>query len=372
MFLNSGFKIIFLISLALILMIWVSTYKIDRVLSENQIVNIPHLQGMDVLEATQKIELLNRNLSQKICLNIRSVLNDKYLKYTVIKQNPKISQQNIKSGRNITISVSKGYLNPKIPNYIGKPLKLVRRELHSSKSSQYPSLKKVKLKINSILKNQKYSSRLKVKKIQNFFKKLHPSKNSSLLALGQVAFVHSDTVPRGQIIHQDPKPGQAMYEDIDLNFVVSLGPKDYILTKNYVGYPIEMVSKELTDRNIVVKLKTVPVKYQKFQGQVISQSVGVGKKLYPGDEILFKVPAGPLAHYKLLKFVVPQYIRHSNIRQKNSYQVRLEIQNSKGLVQVAFDGIRKIGQLVHEVVKISDQTKVRVWLDGQLYQTYSL
>ncbi len=71
------------------------------------------------------------------------------------------------------------------------------------------------------------------------------------LGLGKETQRTSENIPRGQILDQDPKPGDKVKRDSQISIITSLGPAIVDLSGlNVKGMTYEEVSKQLTDRGL--------------------------------------------------------------------------------------------------------------------------
>ena len=103
---------------------------------------------------------------------------------------------------------------------------------------------------------------------------------------------YSDEIEKGKVIKTSPRAGKNIKKGADITIYVSSGSEG-IEVINYVGKDIDMVKSDLTSKGIKVELKEeehskddVDIK----ENIIIAQDIEVGKKLVPGEKIVFTVP----------------------------------------------------------------------------------
>lgn len=378
---KSFIRIILIIILAVIVLLSVAKYKLVSVINEDQIVRVPNLVGMDVLEASDHISKINENLDKKIHLKLSPIINDNQLKYTVLKQDPNPKDMPIKEGRTITLQVSKGSQRGKIPNYIGKSFYKVRRELLAGKIKEQSVLKKMKAEIRSIILNRRKKQNDKLNEINDLINgNINPFQSEALITLGSVIFTHDPIIEKGHIIRQKPEADSQVFEDTQMDFVVSLGNnEDFYIMDQFIGKRIDTVVKILSDQNIFIDLKSDP-KSTKESGTVLRQSIKTGIKVFPGDKVELIVsnlsPNSFKEKYHLIKFVVPtefnsrKYRRFASSKIK-SLNVRLIVKDETG-EKTLFEGRKAKGDKIIEAVRIVGKGKAYIYLGKLRYKIMNL
>lgn len=124
---NTIFKNILFIFIAIVSLLIAAEYKIKQLLKSEKEIPTPNLIGLDILNAFEKIDKINQNLKKSIKIEVIPILNDHPLKYIVVKQYPYPKNLTIKEGQTIQLMISKGNLTPKIPNYVGLPIEKVKK-----------------------------------------------------------------------------------------------------------------------------------------------------------------------------------------------------------------------------------------------------
>ncbi|HEY0169026.1 MAG TPA: Stk1 family PASTA domain-containing Ser/Thr kinase [Jatrophihabitans sp.] len=103
------------------------------------------------------------------------------------------------------------------------------------------------------------------------------------LALGQE---HSDTVPAGSVIRQDPSAKSSVAKFSTVNLVISQGPRLVTLPQIRNGTPIAEARGRLEALGLKVRVKRA---FGGFLGTVVGMDPGAGTQVRPGAEVLLTV-----------------------------------------------------------------------------------
>lgn len=230
-------KLLFLLGLVvavLLLTLFISQYVIPP--SE---INVPNLIGMNIDDANEKAKKMDINIQIS-----STEYNDVYEEGEIIDQSPK-SGTNIKRGDTITVIVSKGTEQIKIPSLVNKTLEEAKEELE---------------------KNH--------------------------LNLGNVTESYSDTVAKGRIISQSQEAGEKVDRETSIDLEVSLGEASYAIVPNLIGVSIDKAKDMLK----TAKLQLGDISYQDSQeanNSIIKQSYTSGTKVDENTRIDLVVSSGP-------------------------------------------------------------------------------
>ena len=386
MLLNSVFRVIIVILVAVVVMLAVYHYTINSIVQEDKIVTVPSLVGQDIFEASREIDRLNKNqgLEKKIHIKIFPVAAEKSnhtIRYTVTKQVPDPTGKPIKDGRIITLSVSMGHKVRDMPDFIGKSLKQVRQYLYSSEINEDSKLIELKKNIRSILSNNNLNAKKQVQEMSKLMKSPDsPILSKPVLTIGSIVFRDDPDIPAGHVISQIPRPKQPLFQDTAIKLFVSKGNnKEYLTLNNYINRPAEEVLKILEDKKIITSIKNVPGQSNN-DGMILSQSISQGQKLYPGDQIVLGVghynSSDVQGKYSLIKFIVPssyhKRLSH-NVHSVNNPKVKVKILVKDHERQTTvFEGDREAGDKIIECYKVIGKGSVEIFLDNIPFDHYSL
>jgi len=376
---KSLYRVILIIMAAVVVLYAVFQYKVQSVISEDKKVSIPHLLGKDIIEAAQVVEHLNinENLKKPLRLKVTHTSSEKYAKYVVIKQLPDPGKLFIKEGRTITLQVSSGSKVKAhiIPNYIGKPYHQVRNDINSRKvATEKSNFTQLKSNANKVL-SARVDINSKLKNISALLNRQSVYIIKPIYYLAGVTFARHNKIPSGHVIKQHPAPGSYFNKDTAIYLVVSSGPeRDVFRVGNYKNRSVEQIVKLLNDWNIHPKLINVPGNSQNT-GQIVNQSIPMGKTLSHGDSISLSVANYStdqlLKQYRLFRFTVPSAIAKSQQDTYKAHKLRIVLQDGKGQV-VLFEGHKRIGESLAECARVTGKALVWVYINGRHYRNFTL
>ncbi|MDR1252521.1 MAG: PASTA domain-containing protein [Treponema sp.] len=146
---------------------------------------VPDVRGKDLTEAM--LELQVKELYPRLQLRYSQSARDKGL---ILEQDPPAGTI-VKAGRRIRLVVSQGVMISKVENYVGQNIDEVRMDLQTLISS---------------------------------------SGGQPLLSLKEPLMYDYSAEPPGAVLNQKPEPGTDISGPMALEFVVSLGPEDALVT----------------------------------------------------------------------------------------------------------------------------------------------
>ena len=205
---------------------------------------VPDVQGMDLLEALP--ELQDRGLQYVVS----PVFSSEAPRNSVISQRPSPGAV-VKQGRQVELSVSRGAVLDRVPNYVGWTLAAVRENLGAVFSSSYVPL----------------------------------------LRVAEPPSYVNNAAPEGTILQQDPAAGVAVSGVTDLHFVVSLGPEaTRAKVGDFVGLSYAEAVSELSQGKLGF-LFTVDTGRRGEPGQVLRQSPEAGSMVPPDSLVQLWIQA---------------------------------------------------------------------------------
>ena len=207
---------------------------------------VPNLKGKELANAL--IELQDRGLYPRVQLRYSSNPADKG---TILGQEPSPGTM-MKSGREVTLQVSRGAVIDRVENYIG--WKLTDLELHlQTLSTTYGPLLKLQTPVTSVFDNS----------------------------------------PAGTIIQQSPAPGTPLTGVTKLSVVVSLGPHSQnVQVPDVVGKTYSEAMSELGKKNIPFAFTDRKAQGSEKPGTVVSQSPSA-KSNVPRNTLISLVMTDP-------------------------------------------------------------------------------
>jgi eukaryotic-like serine/threonine-protein kinase len=224
---------------------------------------VPEVEGLDLLEALP--ELQDRGLQYLVVPKFDMEI----ARNVVISQRPS-SGSVVKQGRVVELSVSKGAVLDRVPNYIGYTLEGAEDSLRAIYASSY----------------------------------------KPLLRIADPSYVHA-AKPEGTIIEQEPPPDTPVSGVTELHFVVSLGPAGRTVTVgDYVGKDYGEAITELAEKSLPFVF-TIDGTRKGAEGTVVAQSPKSGSQM-PGDSLVqlwMKPPAFDKDEqvFDTFQYEVPKY-----------------------------------------------------------------
>ena len=114
------------------------------------------------------------------------------------------------------------------------------------------------------------------------------------LAVGTVGTAHSDTVPLGRVISQDPEGGSSAASGTAVALVVSSGPA-IVTVPEVVGLPQGAAESALQDLGLAVGTVDTGISESVPAGSVMSQDPEAGASVDAGSSVALVVSIGPSA-----------------------------------------------------------------------------
>jgi len=249
------FKILVYLSVGIIiLMVVVAAITFLLTIDGAEQTMVPNLKGMDL--ANGLVALQDRGLYPRVQLRYSANPAEKG---TILGQEPGAGTI-VKTGRLVTLQVSKGAIIDRVENYIG--MKLTDLELHlQTLSTTYGPLLQLQTPISSVY----------------------------------------DAAPAGTILQQSPAPDTPLTGLTTLKVVVSLGPRSASATvPSFVGEEYASALKALTEANLTFAMTDRKARGVERPGTIVSQSPDAGST----------VPSGTLIN---LVMTDPSYVPHGYV-----------------------------------------------------------
>lgn len=303
------FLFVFLLSISIIS--WIKFVQ-----REENIIKVPQLTGLNILDATELIQ------GRRLSLKIIPVVNNEIPRYNIIQQNP-TANTSIKEGRTIEVVVSSGQMYSRVPNFISKSLNVVKDLFIGQRET--PGLGK--------------------------------------LILNGITYAPSDK-PINTIIAQTPEAESAISKDnIPVRLIVSNGiDHNRITLPNYTNVYFEKAVKELSALGIRVILKSSPSGKENF-ARVISQEPRHGLKIVPGEELILTIGTGAdnkIPHKAgLIQYIVP------STEQGKKVVLKIVITDA-GDDRVVFEGNVSVGEKITEAFMLRGSARIKIFVNNAL------
>lgn len=198
-------------------------------------IEVPDIVGKDVKEAKSELEALSL-----VLVEAEAEASDEP-EGTILRTNPKAGTM-VKEKKEVRVVVSSGQSELKMPDL---------REDNIDKAKTI--LASMNLKISSVTEE------------------------------------YSDTVPKGQIISQNPEYDTLISEDEVITVVISLGPKiKFVTVPSVVGLLSDEAQNTITSNKLKVAIEQVETKNPTEDGMVLSQSIS-GSRVEEGTTVTLKV-----------------------------------------------------------------------------------
>lgn len=196
-------------------------------------VKVPKLQGLSVAKARQGLE----NWGLRLAIS-DSVYHDHLPVGAIVDQDPPPGLQ-IRKGRRIAVSVSKGRPYYTVPDVRGTSLREARLQLEANQ-----------------------------------------------LALGEIAYVSSERLPEGAVIRATPPVGTKVLRGTPIDLEISSGPPSLPkVVPTLEGLPIEQVEDTLRKYEMHLGQIATQLDNQRPAGTVLSQSPRPGERALPLSRI---------------------------------------------------------------------------------------
>ncbi len=166
--------------------VWFGHQIYDFLMPSSGTVTLPSFVGQTLGDANSEIARLK--LNSAIADHTSS---DRYPKGVIIMQRPDAGEQ-VRAGRQISFVISDGIIARLMPDL------------------RYQSMREVQLDLSQ-----------------------------SHLALGKVTYAHSDVIPEGHVISQNPAPLLSVHQGDTVTLTVSAGGKTNVSVPNFVGLTVD-------------------------------------------------------------------------------------------------------------------------------------
>lgn len=189
---------IFLVTLYLFVLIF-DSFIMPSFIHDKPVVEVPNLVGKSLDEASGELKKINLHLEI-----FNEQYSEEYPEETVIKQIPDPGSQ-VKEGRIVHLTLSKGMEKVPVPYLIGKPVRTARVELMKRG-----------------------------------------------LKLGELEYSFSDEVAKDTIMKQQVSAGNYVPYGYEIDVTVSKGSEKNITIPNLVGLQLEQVELVLSQKNLTL------------------------------------------------------------------------------------------------------------------------
>lgn len=170
-------------------------------------------------------------------------------------------------------------------------------------------------------------------------------------------------VPKGEVIEQYPPAGSLLSENSVVNFVVSLGTKQILVSmpkvtlSNYQDATAELKSKQIFISKLNYESST-----EYAQGIVIRQSVAAGTEVEQGStvELVISEGPGPSIGQATVKFDIPN--------DGQDHVLRIEVEDDSG-TRNAYNAKHASGDKVEKIVEFNNKGRISVYLDDVFVRT---
>ncbi|GHT96379.1 PASTA domain-containing protein [Spirochaetia bacterium] len=233
-------------------------------------VMVPELRNKDLTEALMELQV--KELYPRLQLRYSQSSHDRGL---VLEQEPQAGTI-VKAGRRIRLVVSQGVIINTVENYTGRSIEEVRMDLQTLLASA-----------------GSYTG-------------------TALLSLKEpFMYEYSDEAP-GTILQQSPEPGTDISGPTVLEFVVSRGPKDIMITvPNLVGLSITDALEQTGRTGIGFIFSTRPVR-ENEQAEIVVHQDPPGQSLAPANSQVALMVSAPAQTERGEVFALFTYILPKN------------------------------------------------------------
>ncbi len=225
---------------------------------------VPQVAAEDLLVALGKLQ------EKGLVPRVEARFSADHAKWTVIDQEP-IAGTLVKAGRPVVLIVSRGPIVDQVANYVGRDLDEVVLELQTLFAS-----------------------------------------SRALITIRQPVSRVTDAAPAGTILDQSPAPETPLDGPVELELVVSKGPRgDLLVLEDYVAQPFAEVRARLAEINLPFVFRVTEAGAGEAPGIVVSQSPRAGEEI-PYSSILQLEMTAPAALeegqvFGLLELSLPEY-----------------------------------------------------------------
>ncbi len=221
---------------------WFARDLHDFLLPGADVVSVPSFVGQTINDAASEIE--RQHLTYNV---IEHTTSDRYPKNVVINQQPEAGAQ-VRKGRQISFVVSDGVVARLMPDL------------------RYQSMREVALDL----------ARTRVQ-------------------LGTVTYQHSDVVPEGHVIDQDPAPLAAVNENDKVNLIVSEGGATALLVPDFRNMNIDIARAQAAREGLKIgQLVWTPLGSKgPAHGIIARQQPAPGTRVNSFEPVSLQVSAGP-------------------------------------------------------------------------------
>ncbi len=281
-------------------------------------VEVPDLRGMTLDEATRVAG--EHQLKVEVA---RRVFHSEIAEGRVVAQEPEANRK-IRIGREIKLTLSRGYEMVIVPDLIGKSQLEAELALESSR-----------------------------------------------LRLGDIYMEPNNEIPKNYVARQKPEAGTSIQKDARIDLYLSLGPNvDTVKVPNFIGRQLAEVQAELAGLGLVFN-KATPEVSAFPEGQILDQQPAPGTDVPLGTAMSFVVSAGQFGGASpgspsAASAEMRQGRIHVRIDSGPALQhVKIVVADSQGH-RTVYRGKHQPGERVDVPVQVTGPAKAYVYLDNVL------
>lgn len=194
---------------------------------------VPDIINLTVREAKEKLQETSLQLEME-----KEDFSDLILKGHIFAQNPAAGQE-VKKGRKIYYSISKGPKNIILPELRGRTLRQARIYL-----------------------------------------------NNLGLSMGKVRYVFDDSLPVDIVLSSTPEAGDTLEREMTIDLIISQGQEPTeAFVPNLIGESLEKSARIIRDAGLTIGSVSRSVRKELLPETIISQSLSPGSKVSRGAEI---------------------------------------------------------------------------------------
>jgi len=294
---------------------------INNVIPKNNTVIVPDISNKTVEEATSELEVLGLKLSVDLELP-----SDTLEAGVIMSQNPEPGNE-VKEGYTVKVNISKGKVDGKVPNVVGK-----------TRSSA-----------EAMIESYGY-------------------------VVGGGGSSFSDVIPKGCVVSQSPEAGASLADGGTVVIIVSAGPENPQLGEvNVVGMTLEEATAFLEEKGLVVGGVTETENAYVTEGTIISQDPEASYEFAEGDIVnlvVSKSSSGETTAPEEKKSV--QILIDYSAAQDEVFYLTVHVHDSINGTSVAYQQVEKSRDMGAEFITVSgngeDGTVVVMFNNMTVYQ----
>lgn len=296
--------------------VWFGRQIYDFLLPSSATVTVPSFVGQTLPDANAEVARLKLNSAV-----VDHTTSDRYPQGVIITQRPTAGDQ-VRQGRQISFVISDGIVARLMPDL------------------RYQSMREVQLDLS----------------------RTH-------LQLGKVTYVHSDVIPDGHVISQNPAPLVSVHEGDTVNLVVSRGGKANVVVPDFVGLTIDQARALASSSGIKIgQIVWTPLgKSGPPHGMVARQRPPPKARIASYDPVALQVSAGPNESGYIVRQVrvlvsVPE---PDNVQNGQQLDVRLSLTDATGQYDV-YHGFAEPGQKLDFTITAVGTSLLDMYVNNQL------